>query len=330
MASKVPTKRDAAIGVDLGGTTVKAGVVSRDGKIVYEAKLPANAEQGPEAVRRQILQAIDDLFHHYSRDSIPGIGIGTPGMVSIDGESVQAPPNFANWKNYRLKEKIRSAVRLPVEVENDANAAAVAEARFGAGKGHENFIFVIWGTGVGGGIIAGGKIFRGAHGGAGEIGHTTIDLNGPRCNCGNRGCIEAYIGQRYLSDRARERLKQQPDSTVMKLLGGDLSKLEPAVLSKAMELGDSAAREIMLEAGSLLGVALASVMNILDFRYVVVGGGVSAADEPVFDAIRSSIRERAMAPIRSSFQVVRAELGNDAGILGAASLILFPESASRI
>ncbi|MFQ5797215.1 MAG: ROK family protein [Bacteroidota bacterium] len=372
------TNTDAVIGIDLGGTSVKAGVVRANGEILYQVKLPTLADKGPLVVRRQIVQAVEDLLHRYPGEKIAGIGIGTPGMVSLDGESVKAPPNFADWHDYRLKEAIQSSVGLPVELENDANAAAIGEARFGAGRGRKNFVFVIWGTGVGGGIIADGQIFRGAHGGAGEIGHTTIDHNGPQCNCGNKGCIEAFIGQRYLSVRTRERLlktpsgsidasrrrtkvlsrspatrwwlrqrglfgrllsegtlrvgagrldeKQHPGSKIVELVDGDLSKLEPAILSKAMDLGDELAREILVEAGSLLGIALASVMNILDIRYVIIGGGVSAAGEPVFEAVRKSIRERAMGPIRSSFQVGRAELGNDAGLLGAASLALSASS----
>lgn len=311
---------DAVIGIDLGGTTIKAGVVNARGEILHQIKLPTYAEKGPDVVRRQLLKAVDELFHSHARERIAGVGIGTPGMVSLDGESVEAPPNFADWHDYRLKEAIRSSVGLPVEVDNDANAAALGEARFGAGRGHKDFVFVIWGTGVGGGIIVDGKIFRGAYGGAGEIGHTTIDYNGPQCKCGNRGCVEAFIGQRYLSERARERLKQHPHSRIVELLNGDLSKLEPAILSEAMSLGDTLAREILLEAGSLLGIALASVMNILDIRYGIIGGGISAAGEPVFEAMRKSIRERAMAPIRASFRVVPAQLGNDAGLLGAATL----------
>ncbi len=324
-----PIKNTAAvIGVDLGGTTIKAGVVNGQGQILHQAKLPTQADEGPPVVSRQILKAIDNLFLQYPRENIAGIGIGTPGMVSLDGETVQAPPNFADWHDYRLKEAIHASVGLPVEIDNDANAAAVGEARFGAGRGHKDLVFVIWGTGVGGGVIIDGKIFRGSFGGAGEIGHTTINYDGPQCKCGNRGCVEAYVGQRYLSERTRRRLKQQKKSKIVQLVDGDLSKIEPVILSRAMQMGDKLAWEILHEAGSLLGVALASVMNILDIRFVIIGGGISGADDSVFDAIRKSIRERAMGPIRSSFQVVRAELGNDAGILGAASLALPAASGS--
>ncbi|MEE9187322.1 MAG: ROK family protein [Bacteroidota bacterium] len=320
---------DDVIAIDLGGTTVKAGVVNADGKILHQVKVPTKAEEGPLAVRRQILQSVDQLFHRYPRETIAAIGIGAPGMVSLDGERVQCPPNFSDWHDYRLKEEIQSAVGIPVEVENDANAAAIGEARFGAGRGHKNLIFVIWGTGVGGGIIVDDQIYRGAHGGAGEIGHTTIDYQGPQCNCGNKGCIEAFIGQRYLSDRTRERLEQHPNSKIVELVGGDLSRLEPVILSQAMDLGDKLAQEILVEAGSLLGIALASVMNILDIRFAIIGGGISATGDIVFEEVRKSIGERAMGPIRSSFQVVRAELGNDAGLLGAASFALSSVSGRR-
>jgi len=211
---------------------------------------------------------------------------------------------------------------MRIRVENDANAAAIAESRFGAGKKFDNFLFVIWGTGVGGGIILNNRIYRGPSGGAGEIGHCSIDYNGPECNCGNRGCVEAYIGQRYLSRRTAEKLKSRPDSKILELVNGDLSKLEPMYLAEAAQKRDQLAREMLVEAGTLLGVAIAAVMNVMDLRVSIIGGGVSAAGGFVLDAIEQSVKSRVLKPLQSDIRVLQAQLGNDAGILGAAGLVL--------
>ncbi|MBI3189906.1 MAG: ROK family protein [Ignavibacteriales bacterium] len=181
----------------------------------------------------------------------------------------------------------------------------------------------MWGTGVGGGIILDGNIYHGPNGGAGEIGHTTIDFNGPDCNCGNKGCIEAYIGQRYLSQRTKE-LLQKPNvqSKIIELVEGDFNKIEPAVISLAAEQGDAIAKEILTEAGTLLGYALSNVSNILDLETVIIGGGISAAPQFVYDAIKNSLQARVLKPHRPNIQVLRANLGNSAGIIGAASLVI--------
>jgi glucokinase len=209
-----------------------------------------------------------------------------------------------------------------VKIENDANAAAIAESRFGAGKKFPNFLFVIWGTGVGGGIILDNKIYRGPTGGAGEIGHVSIDYNGPPCNCGSRGCVEAYVGQRYLSQRTAEKLKSRRESKMMELVKGDTTKLEPEVIARAAHEGDSLAKEVLTEAGTLLGVAIADVMNVMDLRVSIIGGGISGAGDFVIQAIQDSVRERVLRPLQHDIRVLPAELGNNAGILGAAGLVL--------
>lgn len=321
-----------AIGIDLGATTVKGGVVTSDGKILADQKVDTLANKGPATVIRQIAYAIRELLSNSKGAEIIGIGIGAPGVVGLDGGVVKHPPNFSGWTEVSLGEEIQKEFRIPVKVENDANVAALAEARFGAGRGHRDFLFVIWGTGVGGGIILDGKIYRGPHGGAGEIGHMTIDYNGPVCGCGNRGCVEAYVGQRHLSQRTRERLeallsaqKSLPggsSSKIVELVQGNFELIEPYIISMAAQQGDLLAKEILEEAGELLGVGLASVLNVLDLRYVIIGGGISAAEQFVFDAIERSVRSRVLKGSKEDIHVVPAQLGNAAGILGAASLVL--------
>lgn len=310
------------IGVDLGGTTIKAGVVSAAGSIQYQNKFPAFADRGPSIVVQQIALAVKDAMSKAGNADVSGIGIGSPGVVDDDGV-VKAPPNFVNWDEVPLKGDLAKLFPgLAIGVENDANAAAIAESKFGAGVQFPNFLFVIWGTGVGGGIILNHKIYRGPTGGAGEIGHVSIDYKGPRCNCGNVGCVEAYVGQRYLSQRTAERLKNHPESKILKLVGGDISKIEPVYISQAAHDKDPLAREVLLEAGDLLGVALAGVMNIMDLRISIIGGGISAAGDFVMNAVQESIVRHVLKPLRKDIRVLPALLGNNAGILGAAGLVM--------
>ncbi|MDP2208181.1 MAG: ROK family protein [Bacteroidota bacterium] len=320
-------KRNLTIGIDVGATTIKGGVVDIvESKILSQQKVDTFALRGPSAVLQQLNLIIKELMLEYRYDEFTGIGIGAPGIVDNDNSTVKNPPNFTDWTEVNLGEVIKKEFNLPVVVENDANAAALGEAKFGAGIDYQNFLFIIWGTGVGGGIILDNKIYRGPFGGAGEIGHTTIDYNGPLCNCGNRGCIESYIGQRYLSERTRQKLeqlpKEAPQSKIIQLVKGNLGLIEPYIISVAAEQGDPFAKEILSEAGNLLGVAIASILNVLDLRIVVVGGGISAAGEYVFNAITKSVRSRVLTSIKPDVKVIPAKLGNTAGIFGAASLVI--------
>jgi glucokinase len=310
------------VGVDVGGTTIKAGIVSTDGSIVYQNKFPTLADKGPAAVVKQINEAILDAVRQSGHETVGAIGVGCPGVVDAEGV-VKAPPNFVGWEEVSLKREI--GLLFPgvrIDVENDANAAAIAESKFGAGVDYPNFLFVIWGTGVGGGLILNHKIFRGPTGGAGEIGHISIDYNGPPCNCGNMGCVEAYVGQRYLSQRSAQKLQKHPESLILKLVGGDLSKIEPVYISQAAHEGDAVAREILVEAGQLLGVGLASVMNIMDLRISIIGGGISAAGDFVMQSVQDSVVRHVLKPLKSEIRVLPARLGNNAGLLGAAGLVM--------
>jgi glucokinase len=315
-------KKDVVIGIDLGGTSIKAGLVSSEGSILYQNKVPTLADHGPAAVIRQIDLALKDAMSRTGEKEVTGLGIGSPGVVDDYGV-VKAPPNFVQWDEVPLKKEIAGLFPgLPIGVENDANAAAIAESKFGAGVQYPNFLFVIWGTGVGGGIILNHKIFRGPTGGAGEIGHITIDYNGPPCNCGSIGCVEAYVGQKYLSQRAALRLHSHPESKILRLVGGDFSKIEPVYISQAAHDGDEVARAILMEAGHLLGIGLASVMNIMDLRVSIIGGGLSAAGDFVMNAVQQSVAQHVLKPLKNEIRVLSARLGNNAGILGAAGLVM--------
>lgn len=315
-----------AVGIDVGGTSIKAGIVTSGGALSSQTAFPSRADEGPEAVLAQAVAAARSVLRAAPAGECAGIGVGIPGIVSAGDGLVRHPPNFARWGDVDVTGRLRGDTGLPVATENDANCAALAEARFGAGTRHRDFIFVIWGTGVGGGIIIDGRIFRGPGGGAGEIGHVTIDLNGPECRCGNRGCVESYIGQKYLSARAGEVVLRGAAagdrSAILDLADGDPAKIEPELISRAAASGDPIACAILREAGAMLGVALASAANITDVTTAIVGGGISASPDFVFEAAEEEMRSRVLRPHRSAVRVERATLGNQAGIIGAASLLL--------
>lgn len=316
-----------AVGLDIGGTTIKAGAVTPEGGLSGEIVLSSGAEEGPGIVLARAEEAVGTVLagRKGGGDRCAGVGVGIPGIVSAVDGLVRYPPNFNDWPDIDVTGELSRRTGMKVVTENDANTAALAEARFGAGVSVRDFIFVIWGTGVGGGLILDRKIFRGPGGGAGEIGHVTIDREGPACNCGNRGCVEAYIGQKYLSRRTEKLISGEgaphPESLITKLVDGDTSKLDPEIISRAAEKGDEAAISVLTEAGSMLGVAIASVVNVVDVPTTIIGGGISAAPEFVFRRAADEIRSRVLRPHRDAVVVKRAVLGNRAGVIGAASLL---------
>lgn len=312
----------AAIGVDVGGTTIKLGLVRDDGTFVARGALPTNAEAGPDAVLATIAGGVRAMLSSPECAAPAAIGLGVPGVINDAGE-ICYPPNFPGWEVVAVAERLRPLIgtELPIVVENDANVAAIAEARAGAGLDQPDFLYVTLGTGVGGCIIAGGGIWRGATGGAGEVGHVSVDLNGRPCNCGGRGCVEAYIGQRYMTAIAAERLAAEPDSMLHGMIAGGAT-LEPRLLDEAAGRGDTFAQTFLEEMGETLGAALASALNLLDYRTVIVGGGMSASEAWLLRAARRSMRARALRSIGEAAELRVARFGAEAGMVGAALLAL--------
>ncbi len=311
-----------AIGVDLGGTNIKIGVVTNDGKIKEKVSLPTKAKKGPEFVVKQIIHGINEV-QKKSKVKIDGIGIGSPGSIIQNKGTVENPPNFPGWKKVHLGKLISKGTGLHTVVDNDANAAAIGEMIYGAGKETKNFIMVTLGTGVGGGIIIDGKIYRGERGAAGEIGHVTVNYNGRKCKCGSRGCVETYIGNSYLIDDVKKNLPRHENSKINELINGDLSLLSPKVISEAYKMNDKYAAEIIERAGLILGYGIASVVNLLDISNIIIGGGVAGFGKPLFGSVKKSIIERVMIPFKGNISVRRAKLKNDAGIKGAAALVFY-------
>ncbi len=307
-----------AIGIDLGGTNIKAALVNRTRGLVRSTCIETGSENGPDFVMRQIATAAREMMEHVLPHQLRGIGIGAPGTINWDRTTLAHPPNIPGWESIDLGLALQQLLRkkIRVIVENDANAAALGSARFGAGKPYKSFIMVTLGTGVGGAIIHNGRIFRGTTGAAGELGHMSIHYDGPKDGAGVSGAIEAYVGQHYLSRRAERCLASRSDS----LLSGKTS-LSPAAVAEAALKGDKAAQGLLAWAGHKLGCVLGSCVNLLDIRVFVIGGGVSAAGDLILEPARRTILDYIKPGMQAGVKVVQETRGNEVGTLGAASLL---------
>ena len=315
-------KNKYAIGVDIGGTNIKLGIISDAGKIVKKGMVETRAEGGPEVVVSQIKKGITELLLKNDK-KIAGVGIGCAGTVNQEKGIVENPPNLPKWDKVPLGRLIKRAFGYDVFLDNDANAAAIGEMHFGSGKSLKSFIMVTLGTGIGGGIIVNKKIYHGDFGAAGEIGHTVIDYNGPKCNCGSFGCIEAYVGNHYLVKRIQKDIQNVQDTKIWDLINHDIEKLSPRVIDEAAQAGDEYAKSIIVQLGEYLGYAFASLANILDISEFIVGGGVAGFGKPLFDAAQKKAAERALKSIGKRIKVRPAKLKNDAGIQGSSALVFY-------
>lgn len=312
--------RNLILGIDVGGTSIKFGVVQK-GKILSEFALPTFAFENPSKVVDQLTIGIEQIFSNFDKKSFIGIGIGFPGKVDSKKGIVTSAPNFNNWKNVKVKKSL-NRFKLPVFIDNDANCAALGELYYGIGKKLNNFIMITVGTGVGGGIIINKKLFRGETGGAGEIGHMTINYSGPECRCGNRGCVEAYSGISYIKQRTIHKLNEYQDSKILELVDHNLDLIDPKIINEAATQGDELAIKILKETGLYIGIGLANLANALDIQHFIIGGGIANAGKILIDAIKESIKQHGIKDIVKNVKVYPAKTKNKAGILGSAALVL--------
>ena len=311
-----------AVGIDLGGTNLKAALVHRDDGLVETTQRLTDADEGPEHVVDRMARLASHMMDSAPNGSVAGIGIGSPGAINWERKTVTRPPNLPGWSTVNLCAELQSRLGdLPVIVENDANVAGLGSAFYGAGRPFDSFIMVTLGTGVGGAIIYRNQIFRGSTGGAGEIGHMTIDYEGAYANSGVAGAIEAYLGQGFLSDHARDRLVNHPNSAIHDLVDEDLENLNPRILYEAANEGDDAAQDMLAWAGHKLGCVLGAAVNLLDIRTIIVGGGVSAAGDFILEPARKVLPTFVTPGLRDNLQIQREELGNEVSLLGAARLV---------
>jgi glucokinase len=307
-------------GVDVGGTFVKIGLVTRDGQILKKTQIPSEVKKPAEAMLKRAAETIQILLEEQGGCELKGAGIGTAGSVSVEKGMLYDSPNMPNWKNEPFGEILFSALNVPVIVDNDANVAAWGEHAYGAGRGSQHMLLVTLGTGVGGGLVLDGKPYRGAIDAGGEFGHMSIDYNGWDCGCGCKGCVEAYVGTQGILRQVREGLKKHPDSLLSKVAP---ETIMPVDVSKAADQGDALAIAVLRQTGEYLGYGLANAVNLLNIQRVVVGGGVARAGDRILKPAFETMRANAMRIPGEIVTLVPAELGNSAGLVGAAWLAAF-------
>ncbi|HEL2401573.1 TPA: ROK family glucokinase [Streptococcus suis] len=313
------------IGIDLGGTSVKLAILTTEGEIQEKWSIKTNILDDGSHIVPDIIESILHRFetHGLTKEDFLGVGMGSPGVVDSEAGTVIGAYNL-NWKTLQLvKEQFEAALGLPFFIDNDANVAALGEQWVGAGNNNPNVVFMTLGTGVGGGVIAAGNLIRGVKGAGGELGHITVDFDEPfACTCGKKGCLETVasatgivnLSRRYADQYAGDaKLKQMIDD------GQDVTAKDVFDLAKE---GDDLALIVYRHFSEYLGVACANIAAVLNPAYIVLGGGVSAAGDFLLDGVRKVFAENSFPQIKESTQIVLATRGNDAGVLGAASLVL--------
>jgi glucokinase len=304
------------IGVDLGGTNTRMALIGRDGEVLDKQKEETLAAEGHEAVIAKLIRNIYRQRANAGRAGreVAAVGVGAPGVIHEQTGVVVKSPNFPDWNNLPLKKTLEEELKLPVFVENDANAAALGEQWRGAAKDIRSMIFLTLGTGVGGGIVLNGRIWHGADGMAGEVGHMTIVPEGRRCGCGNSGCLEMYASSRGIVMTFKEMCAGK------RLDADNRQELTSARIYQAARDGDTTARRVMQEMGRYLGIGIANLINIFNPEMVVIGGGVKDAWDLFIDAVREEVRKRAFAYPAVRTKIVPSALGDEAGTVGAAAV----------
>jgi glucokinase len=311
-----------AVGVDLGGTKLLTALVTDRGTVLARERV-ATPQDGPPSVVAAIAETVSAVLRATGAtpDQCRGIAVGAPGPLDPRTGVVYEPPNLPGWRNVPLADMLRSRLGMPAHVENDANAAALGEWWMGAGRGVRDLVYMVVGTGIGGGIISGDTLWQGVSGTAGEIGHTTIDVNGPRCGCGRPGHLEAMASGPAIARMAREAMAAGRTSVLRSLAGGDPARVTAATVAQAAAQGDAVAAEVFERAGFYIGVGVANLLNLLNPARVIIGGGVSRAGELLFAPVRRTVRALAFERPAADAEVVPAQLGDDVGAIGAAAVV---------
>jgi len=312
------------VGVDIGGTKVAAGLVDRNGEIKSQVRTPMVANRGAGEGFAAVVSAIDLLLSHdpKARTLIRGIGICAPGPLDPKTGVVINPPNVPCWRDFPLATEVEKVYRVPVKVENDANAAALAEARWGAGRGYRHIFYAGVGTGIGSGIVFDGKIYNGRTGAAAEGGHMSIAYDGPRCGCGKPGCIEILAAGPAIARRARAKLAsaQGPRSAILDLAKGNIDAVTSEMVGQAYAAGDPVAQQVLQETVDLLSLWLSNIIDLLEPDVIILGGGVAAMLSPFFSDIAEGIAKYCIISRCREIPLLKAHYGADAGIAGGAAL----------
>jgi len=317
--------RKVGIGLDIGGTNSVAAAVSEDGKIFKKeiGRTPSKKEP------RIIIKSIVDLLRFIEewslnkRFEIVGIGLGIPGLIDFTTGVVEILPNFPKMKGFPIIDELKKYFNYKLRYENDASAALIGEYRFGAGRGFNDLICFTLGTGIGGAVLTNGKLLRGPEGFAGELGHITLDPDGPLCGCGNRGCLEALASAPAIVRRANEIMYERKIKTSLSgYLEGE-EELTASLIAQEANKGDFLAQKIYEEVGRWLGIAIGSLANVFNTHLFLIGGGVANAGDILFNPMKDEAFKRALPGIRDKIEIKKFKLGDDAGVIGASSLVFF-------
>ncbi len=316
------------VGVDIGGTKIAAGIVDKQGRLVKKVVLPTRAKEGLKVSLNQVYKSISDLFKigGVSKKDVIGIGVCAPGPLDPIKGIVHNPPNLPGWREVYLAKHVKEKFNIKTVIENDANAAGVAEVIWGAAKGRKNVFYVTVSTGIGTAIIIDGKLYHGKNGMAGEGGHVTInyDLKNPKCACGALGHIEGLASGPGTVRRLKQKLKSKKykNTMILDMVEGDLDKITMETVDEAAKKKDILAINTIKEEGDLLGIWLGSMINLLDPDIIVIGGGVSSIGNLLFNEIRKSAAINSINIFANKTPIVQAKLKKDVGIFGAASLFI--------
>lgn len=304
------------IGIDLGGTNVRAGLCAGELKIVGRVEEESRAKGEPDALVDQLVAVVEQLSGK-TDEAIVALGVGVPGIHDAINGVIHQSPHFPQWQDYPLRDRLSERLEYQVVTDNDANMWAMGEARYGAGQGKDHVLCLTLGTGIGGGIISAGEIYHGERGFAGEVGHMVVKAEGPPCACGNRGCWELYASAQGIVRLVAEAEEGVGKSDFLKRLAKDATAVSAADVGEAADTGDEFAREIWRRFGRMLGIGITSLVNVLGIHTVVIGGGLSRSWPHFNEAMQVEFRQRSYREFAKITQIVPAQLGTDAGIIGA-------------
>lgn len=306
------------IGIDLGGTKISTALSTLEGKIINNVVVPTNAQEGETSVLNRMIGTIENVLvgANATINDVQAIGIGSPGPLDANKGVIITTPNLP-FKNYNVVQPIKDKFYIPVYLDNDANVAAIGEYMFGAGRGKENIVYFTVSTGVGGGAVLNGNIYRGNTCNALEIGHITVEPNGPRCNCGNLGCLEAVSSGTAIGRRGVDAVSTNVETSLRKY-----DKVTSYEVFKEAEAGDEVARDIVDNALNYLGIGVANAVAIFDPQMVIIGGGVTQVGDRLFNRVRQVVNKRCFKNMAESCEIVPAGLGINAGVVGAVALAI--------
>lgn len=312
------------LAIDIGGTKTLVCLVDSKGEVRYQHRIPTGAKREPDAVIQTIVSLMQEVLkdHALVASQLQGIGISMAGLCDPGAGVVLHSPNLVGWRDIPLTRRVEAALEVPVVMGNDANLAAMGEHTYGAGRGVRHMIYITVSTGIGGGIIIDGRLYQGVTGSAGEIGHTVVDVDGPVCSCGQRGCLESLAGGWALAQRAREFLAGGVPSPLLKLAQGRPDEVSAEMVFQAAEEGDADCRAIVKEASRYLGIGLVNLVNLVNPEMIVIGGGLTQQWQTYIEPAVQVMRATCCC-IRcvQDIQVVPAQLGDIAGVMGAVALV---------